>query len=795
VSSERKSKPHTWEFTLVLVEMQNRKTASFEHKNRPRQETSATTNMGQPQPSKPSGDSKKSTKTNVRNLSTHVPRNSNGVVVKEVRPTIGPTRSVTEGGRGPLLSLARAAAGRAASTRELRKRTSQSRASTRNGGSLRYKPNLVVVVEEQALEPRSACPHCVPPAPRLVGIETNPGPHGKGKGETAAKMAAHGQRKAKRVKAKARKQPGRSSASGSGAYTLPNTKPGQLAQWGGKSWGRGLGELAGRYTGVPYVDSVLGEVGHALHSGFKYLTGFGSYQTRVASYNKAHVGTPTMDKLGNNTLHMAGLPIQMHTTKLGTRVGDVGFVINLLASTTEQTLIIACNPAWAGSPGSNAIPAFTELPAIASSYQKWCPLGMVFQQITKCKDLLVSVPLPNVIYSVTYNVDKLPLTTVAQQYGQEMSVSAEINENLLIPIEFDKRTELIETYDTRVAVTSVGVRGSSRMLKPLGDPATGENSGLRLCDPCYLQVTIPGTTAVAAGTILAELWQASDTMFYERQLSPYLNPETSPTPPAVSHYYSYGFADAATTVHPLGTLTNFRPDPNNQSVTFGPGGLGPTVAGGLVTCSFVCGNTAPSQSDPPPSLRTGTYVLEVKCASTVTATDASTISGAGLSVTSTFTGASGRNYFWHSSGASTDTLVNGRESFGQTSSGQGAIYSYSLSLSFVMVNTGDTAAYVFDPTGFHSSASVSWDFVVYEILGSTAALPATVTTSPNQAMQLRLERLEALLLSNNRLPAASIDSDFDTDDTLDSSSVPVRPIVVNSQPTTGSRGDNRKSNS
>jgi len=159
--------------------------------------------MGQPQPSKPSGDSKKSAKTNASNLSNQV-HVSNGFVVKKVRPYPGPTLSSTEGGRGPLLQLARSAAKKAASSKLARKNQSCTYASvSRNGTPMRYKPK-VVPLEQVFLDPTSVAQlvkpeqHEVPPAPRLVCVETNPGPRGKAKGKKAAKAAAAGQRKAKR---------------------------------------------------------------------------------------------------------------------------------------------------------------------------------------------------------------------------------------------------------------------------------------------------------------------------------------------------------------------------------------------------------------------------------------------------------------------------------------------------------------------------------------------------------------------------------------------------------------------
>jgi hypothetical protein len=122
--------PHTWEFTLVLVEMPNRKTASLEQKNRPHQEMSQPSN-GATTAQQTKWSSKKSAKINAKNGS-NIASNHNGIVVKSVRRYQAPVVSTKDGCQSPILTG--------------------------------------IVTRPRAMVSKS------PKAPRLVGIELNPGP-------------------------------------------------------------------------------------------------------------------------------------------------------------------------------------------------------------------------------------------------------------------------------------------------------------------------------------------------------------------------------------------------------------------------------------------------------------------------------------------------------------------------------------------------------------------------------------------------------------------------------------------
>jgi hypothetical protein len=195
-ATEPRLKPHTWEFTLVLVEMLNRKTASFEHKNRPHQEMSLTRKdtgelhmpakrIATEAQRKKSSGSKYSSEYFAARRAPRVSgkvasHNSNGINVKSERRYQAPVVTSNHGCQSPNTSL------------------------------------------------------LLPPAARLVGVELNPGPVGRqAKGKKAQqKKSANQPRKAGKRRSRAMKGPGPSSIRAStgrlGLSMTSGTAPGSV---------------------------------------------------------------------------------------------------------------------------------------------------------------------------------------------------------------------------------------------------------------------------------------------------------------------------------------------------------------------------------------------------------------------------------------------------------------------------------------------------------------------------------------------------------------------------------------
>jgi hypothetical protein len=194
-----------WEFTLVLVETLNRKTASFEQKNRPGQVSTEVISV--------TGE-------------LHMPAKRIATEVQRKKSNTG--KSISQSKRAVKRALAAA--------QSINPFDPQQCETTSSWGG--RKQPLVFKW---------------PPAARLVGIEPNPGPQGKGGGKP---RAAQGKKKARPAK---RKQPLRkSNPSGPNRMGAPRSLGGQNMLKGGNG---GLGSTSTtRFRQTIEEDEYIGEV-------------------------------------------------------------------------------------------------------------------------------------------------------------------------------------------------------------------------------------------------------------------------------------------------------------------------------------------------------------------------------------------------------------------------------------------------------------------------------------------------------------------------------------------------------
>jgi hypothetical protein len=182
-SAEMPLQPHTWKFTLVLVEMPNRKTASFEQKNRPGQETTMnytiTGELHMP----------------AKRIATEIQR-------KEQDP-LPPHRPTLMAHAGGVAKLKPRNAPKHAPPTWMRARVDRRpyQAPTMTSKHGCQSP-LFTLLRRTAREKYKKIVSRTTPAKRLVCVELNPGPPKRG-----AKQAAIAKRKSQPKKRQQRKQP------------------------------------------------------------------------------------------------------------------------------------------------------------------------------------------------------------------------------------------------------------------------------------------------------------------------------------------------------------------------------------------------------------------------------------------------------------------------------------------------------------------------------------------------------------------------------------------------------------
>lgn len=475
--------------------MPNRKTAEHEHKNRPNQEISSS-NLGQPQPSKQSGDSKKSAKTNASNTSvgnTMRPRslfNSNCCVIKEKRPRVRPTMSHSAGGRGQLSSLIqRAVDARLVKMRHKSLANCYDHHQRRGRRLVRLvplddtirvthqlvKPSASLADVVQLVKPEPPPPDSSVPQPRLVGIELNPGP---------GKLGPKGKKIVKAMLSKSKKGTMVALVKGKGDYTLPSREPGKLAQYGGQSWGRAAGEALGNFSSLPFAKSALGWVGDKAHGIFKKIFGWGDYATRSAmlhQHMQAANHHPTALKQLVHTVGsqiLTGNPPQFSSDSDGTVICHREYIGPVYGSTAFTSTSYPINP--------GLIQSYPWLGTVAPAYLQYEVLGQVYEYSSSSDIIVGSNTAAGKVYLTTqYNPTLVPFNTEISVANNEYTTSEKPENSFYHLVECNPRESQTRVFNVRSG-------------------SLPTNADLRLSDLGYLQVVCTGMQAT--GGHVGDLW-------------------------------------------------------------------------------------------------------------------------------------------------------------------------------------------------------------------------------------------------------------------------------------------------
>jgi hypothetical protein len=472
------------------------------------------------------------------------------------------------------------------------------------------------------------------PAPRLVGIEPNPGPPKSapklkklrllGKGGVVGLSGGKSQKERpediiRRVEAESLARINAAASTHSSLVAADRAKR--------RSALSSLGETVGNAFGVGELGKTAGSL---LGSVFDLFSGKGgetknmTYKQRAATYSRVakQRGLPRLSTIGNNSrgtpVHLSSTPIKI-TSKLGknwTYINDNNFVLEIVASTTDQDLLIAVNPGYYPTSSGQAYPLWPTLVGTGGGFQKWIDDQIVLGYEEACKSLALTEPLPMItILSVT-DLDATMLSGEVALLAESLAVSFPADEDEWIPLECDPSMANCPCYEVRT--DAVGIQ--SRRKRVLGDPASGSSTELRSCDPCYIQVHIPATTAVAAGTVLGQLWQTSKLQFAESRLNPIIYDSegilvSNSGPDACFYRANANLGSKAFT-----TDSNIQ---NGISAYYPTAGMPqsnclPTFFGGGGNEQFTltCGTAVPSIPSPPSTFLPGSYEISMVYATT-----------------------------------------------------------------------------------------------------------------------------------------------------------------------------------
>jgi hypothetical protein len=262
---------------------------------------------------------------------------------------------------------------------------------------------------------------------------------------------------------------------GTGDYTLPSNTPGQLAQVGGKSWGRAGGEAIGNLFGGSVGSAVGGFLGDTAHSIFKSITGWGSYSMRSAAHHK-HMTNNGHTK--DPSVILAGSPPSFSQGDDSTIVTHREYIGHVNGSTAFATTSYPIQP---GLPS-----AFPWLATQAQGWDQYEVLGMVYE-FRSSSDIVVGTnTAAGLVYmSTQYNADYLPFSTEQQIGNNEYTTSSKPE------LDFYHMVECKPS-------------NSQARVKNIRQGALPTNADLRLSDVGFLQVTTIGQQAT--GGHIGDLW-------------------------------------------------------------------------------------------------------------------------------------------------------------------------------------------------------------------------------------------------------------------------------------------------
>lgn len=384
----------------------------------------------------------------------------------------------------------------------------------------------------------ASAPAATPPAPRLVGIETNPGP--KGGKKAVASAAVH------RAPAKKKQQ----VITGHGNYTLPSRGPG-LAQFGGQSWGSAGGEALSHF--LPGSKEAWKHGGDLLHKGLKFLTGWGDYTTRSQSLNSAMESSGHVEGTSLDPAVLQGYPAKFRQNN----ATDATVIVNreylgpVTSSTAFSTTRIPIQP------GTAAFMPWGS--GVADRYQQYRLRAAVieFRATMAPSFTSTSGAVGKVMLSSVYDPTKPNLTSSMSILNTEFSVSGVPYRSFYHLIECNPRTTALKCYNVRSSDASVS------------------NLELDNSDMGFVQVSTEGnpTTGAAIGDLFIS---------YVLELMKPIDP-TGPVPNELvfAHYSSTNCTAVAggTPVFGIGTAgyewpSTFTPSPlNNYELTVRFSGL------------------------------------------------------------------------------------------------------------------------------------------------------------------------------------------------------------------------------
>lgn len=327
-----------------------------------------------------------------------------------------------------------------------------------------------------------------PPAPRLVGIELNPGPPKRAKAKVVAVVTKKKGGKAKLQTIVAGRGDYRPTAfartRGRGDYIS------DTAGSVGSSLGKFLGEKAG---------GLLSSVA----SPFLKLIGMGDYRAQGPKHNSLYQrdaehsvshGSQLSSLVGGNSnpMNMGACSVQFgakaprvtHREYIGPIYGGPGFI----------TRTFRIQPGLSGP-----LSMFPWGSSIAKCFQQYRLCGMILEYKSTSTNYAAGTALGTVMMSTLYDAEATPLSSVAEIDNNDFTTSDAPSNSFIHPIECasDKNT-----VDVRYVRTSNG---------------TSLSTDDRLSDVGVFQLSTNGLSA-AAGVQIGELWCSYDIEFLKPAL-------------------------------------------------------------------------------------------------------------------------------------------------------------------------------------------------------------------------------------------------------------------------------------
>lgn len=190
--------------------------------------------------------------------------------------------------------------------------------------------------------------------------------------------------------------------------------------------GAKYGAMAGQYAG-----RILGA---AAGSGFESLTGLGAYDPSRIRSNVFLKGDPPAIR---NEPALEGATIIRHREYIGD-------LISASTANTFQVQSFSLNPAQSQT--------YPWLSQIASQYEEYMPMGVVFEFKSTCSDAIASstdLALGTVTMATQYDSTNPPFSSLQQMLNYEYAQSGKVSESFLHMIECDPRQSPLTRLYTR----------------------------------------------------------------------------------------------------------------------------------------------------------------------------------------------------------------------------------------------------------------------------------------------------------------------------------------------------------